>query len=61
MGSLPEQYEALMDRLSDYILLEEAESRMADAKDEKNLSQEAMMQELGISQAELDEVDEEIE
>lgn len=34
---------------------------MADAKDEKNLSQEAMMQELGISQAELDEVDEEIE
>ena len=57
----PEQYESLMEMLSDYILQEEAEKRMASHNPDECLSQEELMQELGISQADLDAVDVEIE
>ena len=57
----PAQFESLMEMLSDYLLYSEAEKRTASNKDEANISHEAMMKELGISQESLDEVDVEIE
>lgn len=57
----PAQFESLMEMLSDYLLYSEAEKRTASNKDEENISHEAMMKELGISQESLDEVDVEIE
>lgn len=56
----PKQYEAMLEMLSDTLLLEEAESRMSMNDDTKNISQEEMMRTLGISQEELDSVDVEI-
>ena len=53
----PKQYEAMLEMLSDTLLLEEAESRMAMNDDTKNISQEEMMRTLGISQEELDAID----
>ena len=50
-----------MEMLSDFLLYSEAEKRTASNKDEENISHEAMMKELGISQESLDEVDVEIE
>lgn len=55
----PEKYESLMEMLSDYILQEEAERRLAGS--EETLSQNEVMKSLGITQAELDDVDVEIE
>ena len=55
----PEKYESLMEMLSDYILQEEAERRVASS--EEILSQNEVMKSLGITQAELDDVDVEIE
>lgn len=55
----PEKYESLMEMLSDYILREEAERRLAGS--EEILSQDEVMKSLGITQAELDDVDVEIE
>lgn len=49
----PEKYESLMEMLSDYILQEEAERRVASS--EETLSQNEVMKSLGITQAELDE------
>ena len=57
----PAQFESLMEMLSDYLLYSEAEKRTASNKDEENISHEAMMKELGISQESLDAVDVEIE
>ena len=57
----PAQYESLMEMLSDFLLYSEAEKRTASNKDEENISHEAMMKELGISQESLDAVDVEIE
>lgn len=57
----PEQYEALVEMLSDYSLLMEAEQRMAANHDEENIGQEEMMRSLGITQDELDSIDVEIE
>lgn len=57
----PEKYESLMEMLSDYILHEEAERRLAGADSAETLSQSEVMESLGITQAELDEVDVEIE
>lgn len=57
----PEQYEALIEMLSDYSLLMEAERRMATNHDEENISQEEMMRSLGITQDDLDGIDVEIE
>lgn len=49
----PEKYESLMEMLSDYVLQEEAERRVASS--EETLSQNEVMKSLGITQAELDE------
>lgn len=57
----PEQYESMVEMLSDALLLEEAERRMAANNDAENISHEEMMRSLGISQEELDAVDVEIE
>lgn len=57
----PAQYESLMEMLSDSLLYTEAEKRMAANNDSENLSHEAVMKELGITQEELDEIDVEIE
>ena len=56
----PRQYEVMIEMLSDTLLLEEAESRMAVNNDSKVFSQEEMMRTLGISQEELDAIDVEI-
>ena len=56
----PKQYEAMIEMLSDTLLLEEAESRMAMNDDTKNISQEEIMRTLGINQEELDAIDVEI-
>ena len=57
----PEKYESLMEMLSDYIMQEEAESRIAHYRPEESLSQEEMMRELDITEAELDGIEVEIE
>ena len=57
----PGQYESLMEMLSDYQLLTQAQSRLSLNDDTNNLSHSEVLSELGISQAELDEIDVEIE
>ena len=57
----PGKYEALMELLSDYVLLEEAEERMEHYDPKETLSQEEMMESLGISQDDLADIDVEIE
>ena len=57
----PAQYESLMEMLSDYLLYTDAEHRMAKNNDSENMSREAVMSELGITQEELDSIDVEIE
>lgn len=57
----PEQYSALMEMLSDYILLEEAEKRTANMDERKLTKHEDVMKEFGISQSELDNIDVELE
>lgn len=57
----PTKYESLMEMLSDYIMQEEAESRMTNYNPEEVVSQEELMAELGISNADLDDVEVEIE
>lgn len=57
----PDQYESLMEMLSDYLLLTEAENRMASNNPDENISHNAVMKEFGISHEELDAVDVEIE
>lgn len=56
----PDKYEHLMEMLSDYILQEEAERRLADPGSEEALPQDEVMESLGIAQADLDAVDVEI-
>ena len=57
----PEQYDALIERLSDYLLLAEADRRMAVNQDAENISHEDMMRSLGVTREDLDTVDVEIE
>lgn len=57
----PGKYEALMEMLSDYIMQEEAEERMAHYDSQETVSQEEMMESLGLTQSDLDNVDVEIE
>lgn len=57
----PGQYEALMEMLSDYILLQEAEARMSAYDPAESRTQQEMMDELGITAEELADVDVEIE
>lgn len=53
----PEQYESLIEMLSDYLLLAEADRRMAANNGAENISHEDMMRSLGITREELDAVD----
>lgn len=57
----PEQYTELMELLSDYILLDEAKRRMSAFDGEGLASQEEVMRDFGITQADLDAVDVELE
>lgn len=50
-----------MEMLSDYALYAEAEKRMAENKDAENLSHEEMMKELGLTDADLADVEVDIE
>lgn len=54
----PERYEALMEALEDYVLLEEAERRMADPANEKTYTFEEIMEEFGITSEDLDDAEE---
>ena len=51
----------LMEMLSDYVLLEEAESRMAHSNPDEILSQEEVMELLSITEEALNDVEVEIE
>ena len=57
----PERYDEIMELLSDHILLQEAEKRMASTDSSELLTQDEMMAELGISQEDLDDIDVEID
>jgi len=57
----PEKYEALMELLSDYHLLLEAQERMANHDNSEVKTQDEVMHELGLTDADLDGVDVSIE
>lgn len=57
----PGKYESLMEMLSDYILQEEAEARMERFDPGETMSQQEVMESLGITDADLDDVEAEIE
>lgn len=57
----PGKYEALMEMLSDYIMQEEADARMAQYNSEKTMSREEVMKSLDITDADLDDIEVEIE
>ena len=52
---------SVMERLSDYMLLKEAENRMSHFDSKEVMSQKQVMDSLGITEADLDDVDVEIE
>ena len=54
-------YEALMEMVSDSLLYTQAEKRLAANNDSENLSHEAVMKELGVTQEDLDDIDVEID
>lgn len=55
------QYDEVMERISDCILLEEAKRRLASTNKSETLTQTEVMDELNISQADLDAVEVDIE
>lgn len=55
------EYSASNEYVSDYLLLSEAEKRMADNNDSENISHEQMLKELGITEKDLEGIDVEIE
>ncbi len=57
----PEKYESLMEMLSDYILQEEAEARMEHFDPDETMSQQEVMDSFGITAADLNDVEVEIE
>lgn len=57
----PEKYEALMEMLSDYILQEEAEDRMERFEPGETMSRQEVMESFGITDADLSDVEAEIE
>ncbi len=57
----PGKYESLMEMLSDYIMQEEADSRMAHFDSGETMSQQEVMESLGITDADLDDIEVEIE
>ncbi|MDO4291973.1 MAG: type II toxin-antitoxin system Phd/YefM family antitoxin [Eubacteriales bacterium] len=57
----PGKYEALMEMLSDYVLQEEAENRMAHSGQIETMSRNEVMKSLGITEDDLANVDVDIE
>ncbi|CAA7601096.1 Antitoxin Phd_YefM, type II toxin-antitoxin system [Acididesulfobacillus acetoxydans] len=57
----PEAYEQMLETMENYRLLVEAENRLENAKGADFVPSEQAMQELGISEAELKEVEVELE
>jgi antitoxin StbD len=57
----PAQYESLMEMLSDYMLLIEAQKRVASNDNAENVSHEEMMRQLGITEDDLADIDVDIE
>jgi PHD/YefM family antitoxin component YafN of YafNO toxin-antitoxin module len=57
----PNQYESLMEMLSDYILQEEAEARMAQVNLGDTITRQEVMESLGITNEELEDIEVEIE
>ncbi|MGN0182587.1 MAG: type II toxin-antitoxin system Phd/YefM family antitoxin [Candidatus Ornithomonoglobus sp.] len=57
----PNQYESLMEMLSDYLLLAEAEKRMENNNASENIRHEDLLREIGVTEEELAEIDVEIE
>mgnify|MGYP000100890817 FL=1 len=55
------EYSASNEDVSDYLLLSEAEKRMAGNDGSENIFHEQMLKELGITEKELDSIDVEIE
>ena len=51
------EYSASNEDVSDYLLLSEAEKRMAGNDDSENISHEQMLKELGITEKDLDGID----
>jgi len=57
----PKDYDALIEMLSDQLLLSEAEERMRTNNDSNNLSHEDVLRKFGITEDELSDIDVEIE
>jgi len=57
----PDVYEQMLETIEDYYLLVEAENRMKSAKTEDFIPAEKAMQEMGITQADLNNTDVELE
>lgn len=57
----PSQYESLIEILSDYALIVEAQKRLTLNDDSENISHEEMMKELGILDADLTDIEVEVE
>lgn len=57
----PAQYESLMEMLSDYVLLTEAQERLAKAEENESISHAEMLKELGLTEDDLADVDVDIE
>ena len=57
----PEAYEQMLETIENYRLLVEAEQRMENAKAEDFISAEKAMQELGISEVDLKDIEVELE
>lgn len=57
----PKQYDAMIEMLEDYALLVEAENRMKKAEAKGLVSYDQVKNDLGINDADLDDVDVEIE
>lgn len=57
----PEAYEQMLETIENYRLLVEAEKRLENAKDADFVPSEQAMQELGISEAELKDIEVELE
>jgi antitoxin StbD len=57
----PEKYEQMLETIENYRLFVEAEKRMANAKSEDFIPSDKAMQELGISETDLETIDVDIE
>ena len=57
----PEKYEFLIEQISDKILFEEAERRMANWDSSTDVSREDVLKDLGITEEELDDIDVDID